>query len=120
MINNNETTELKNTIIESLLDKKGKDIRVLDLRQLTQSVADYFIICHGNSTTQVDALANNIEHQTRTILKQHVIHKEGNENSQWILLDYGDIVVHVFIENIRRFYNLEELWGDAEIDYIKE
>lgn len=120
MIKNTELGLLKNTIVEAILDRKGKEILVLDLKELDQSIADYFVICHGDSNTQVDAIADYVERHTRTELQEHVLHKEGAENSQWILLDYGDVVVHVFQREIRDFYRLEDLWGDAKIERITE
>lgn len=120
MTETTETTNLKNTVVEAIKEKKGKEIIVLGLTELQQSVADFFVICHGDSNTQVDAIASNIERQARTELKEHVIHKEGSENSQWVLLDYGDVVVHVFQEPFRKFYNLEDLWADANTELIKE
>jgi len=111
---------LKDTVVEAILEKKGKEIIVLGLTELQQSVADYFIICHGDSNVQVDAITNNVERKARTELKEHVIHQEGTENSQWIILDYGDVVVHIFQESFRKFYNLEDLWADAKTELIKE
>jgi len=120
MTGTTDTTNLKNTVVEAIKEKKGKEIIVLGLTELQQSVADFFVICHGDSNIQVDAIANNIERQARTELKEHVLHKEGSENSQWVLLDYGDVVVHVFQEPFRKFYNLEDLWADANTELIKE
>ena len=111
---------LKDFIVESIKERKGKEITVLDLRKLSQSIADYFIICHGDSNTQVDAISENIDRQTRSELQEHPIHKEGTDNLQWVLLDYGDVVVHVFQEEYRRFYNLEDLWADAEKELISD
>jgi ribosome-associated protein len=111
---------LKNVVVEAIKDKKGKEIVVLDMNDLHQSIADYFVICHGDSNTQVDAIANHIERQARTEIREHLIHREGSDNSQWILLDYGNVVVHVFQEPFRRFYNLEDLWADANTELIKD
>ena len=116
----NEQNMLKDVVVEAIKEKKGEEIVVLDLNNLQQSIADYFIICHGNSNTQVDAIADFIERQTRTEIKEHAIHVEGTENSQWILLDYGNVVVHVFQEPFRRFYNLEDLWADAKKELVKD
>ncbi len=111
---------LKDTIVDAILERKGKDLVVLDLTELEQSIADYFIICHGDSNVQVDAIADFIDRHTKTELHQNALHKEGTDNSQWILLDYGDVVVHVFQEEYRMFYKLEELWADAKIERINE
>ncbi len=120
MANNNKQTILKDVVVESIKEKKGKEIIVLDLRKLDQSIADYFVICHGDSNTQVDAISDFIERQVRSELKEHMTHKEGADNLQWVLLDYGWVIVHVFLEEYRRFYNLEDLWADAKIELISE
>lgn len=120
MTETQEQAILKNIVVEAIKEKKGKEIVVLDLNNLQQSIADYFVICHAESNTQVDAIANNVERQARTEIQEHIIHKEGTDNSQWILLDYGNVVVHVFQETFRRFYNLEDLWVDANKELIKD
>jgi len=120
MTNNSDQIKLKKFIVEAIKEKKGKEIVVLDLRKLDQSIADFFIICHGDSNTQVDSIAGFIDRQTRTELQDHVIHTEGAENSQWILMDFGGVVVHVFQEEYRKFYNLEDLWADAKKEIIIE
>lgn len=120
MVKDNEQLTLKDTIIEAILNKKGKRPVVLNLTKLDQSIADYFIVCHGESNVQVDAISSFVERQAKNELQQNPYHKEGLENSQWILLDYGDIVVHVFQEVYRDFYKLEELWADAEVQNINE
>lgn len=120
MTRQNEQLALKNTIVEAILEKKGGNVAVLNLTKLQQSIADYFIVCHAESSVQVDAIADFIEKQTKTALKQAPIHKEGKNNALWILLDYGDVVVHVFKEEQRYFYKIEELWADAQIEYINE
>ena len=120
MTDKNKKNSLKDIVVESIKDRKGKDIIVLDLRKLEQSVADYFVICHGDSSTQVDAITENIDRETRTQLQEHPLHKEGTDNMQWVLLDYGDVVVHIFQDEYRGFYNLEDLWADAEKEVIKE
>ncbi|MBI9068572.1 MAG: ribosome silencing factor [Salinivirgaceae bacterium] len=120
MAKRKQQNTLKDVILEAVLEKKGQEIKVLDLRDVQQSIADYFIICHGNSNTQVDSISDFIERQARTELDEKLLHKEGSENSQWVLLDYGDIVIHVFLEEYRRFYNLEDLWADAKIELIEE
>jgi len=116
----NDQTIIKDVIVEAIKERKGNEIIVLDLNNLQQSIADYFVICHGNSNTQVDSIADNIERQARTEIKEHLLHKEGAENSHWILLDYGNVVVHIFQEEFRRFYNLEDLWADAKKELVKD
>jgi ribosome-associated protein len=91
--------------------KKAFDILILDIRALT-FIADYFVICSGSNTTQVSAIADNIGH---TLAKAgvHYSHREGSTNANWVLMDYGDVVVHIFEEQTRTFYSLEKLWGEA-------
>jgi ribosome-associated protein len=113
-------TELKDLIVDSIKERKGKEIVVLDLRELEQSIADYFVICHGDSNTQVGAIADFVDREVRTKLNEHPINKEGLNNSQWVLFDYADVVVHIFQEEYRQFYNLEELWADAKKELIIE
>ncbi len=120
MTKNTDSVSLKDFVVEAIKEKKGKEIKVLDLRELDQSIADYFIICHGDSNTQVDAISDFIDRQTRTELQEHALHKEGTDNLQWVLLDYGELVVHVFQEEFRRFYNLEDLWADAKTELIED
>ena len=110
---------LKDAIVEAIKEKKGRDIVVIDLTGNEQAIADYYIICHGNSTSQVDALADHVERFARTETSEHPSHVEGQQNAQWILMDYGDIVVHIFQEEIRHFYNIEDLWADAKKEIIK-
>jgi ribosome-associated protein len=101
-------------------DRKALEIAVLDLRHIQNAIADYFIICSGNSDTQVDAISESIEAEVYKTTRLHAWHKEGRENREWVLLDYADIVCHVFKKEKRRFYGLEDLWGDAHIQYIAE
>ena len=108
------TEEIVAAVLEAMEAVKGKDIVTLDLREITAAVTDYFVICHAASKTQVDALADKVEELV--FEKTHVkpYHVEGRENSEWILIDFVDVVVHVFQESKREFYKLEELWADAE------
>ncbi|MDK2799410.1 MAG: ribosome-associated protein [Clostridiales bacterium] len=106
---NSEKLALK--IVQILDDKKAKDIEVLDISNVSL-LADYFVICSGNSTTQIKALADEVEEKLAE-LGYIPIHKEGYSSSSWILLDYGEIVVHIFHYESRSFYNLEHLWSDA-------
>lgn len=106
-------SELNELIIESIRDIKGKDIVKIDLRELYDSPADFFIICSGDSTTQVKAIAENIEKRVKEKIKEFPISVEGKTESRWVLLDYFDTVVHVFYPETRFFYELEELWSDG-------
>lgn len=101
-------------IIEGLQEKKAKDLISLSFAKLANPVCKYFVICHGDSTTHVRAIADCVEEYTIDQAKMRVWQKEGFENSEWIILDYGEIVVHVFLKEFRDHYKLEELWADAE------
>jgi ribosome-associated protein len=105
---------LYKAIVEGMQENKAQDIVVLDLRKLSSAVCDYFVICSGESSTQVDGIANSVARFTRQELKEKPWHIEGKTNSEWILLDYIDVVCHIFYKDARKFYELEELWSDAE------
>lgn len=109
-----DADKLNDLIIRIIQDKKGKGIVSLNLKNIHTAVTDYFIICHGTSKTQVDAIAHGVLEEVKKETKSIAYNKEGFENSEWILIDYVDVVVHVFLENTRAFYQLENLWADAE------
>ncbi|RMB63899.1 ribosome silencing factor [Dokdonia sinensis] len=112
------TDQLITTIIKGIEEVKGNDIDILDLRELENTVCDYFVICNGTSNTQVAAIVNSIQ---KTVSKEHKEkpwHIEGQNNSEWVLMDYVNIVVHVFQAHIREYYDIESLWGDAKITTI--
>tara|TARA_B100000900_G_scaffold285120_1_gene244348 strand:- start:4031 stop:4408 length:378 start_codon:yes stop_codon:yes gene_type:complete len=111
---------LANVIIEGMQENKAKEIVSLKLKEIETAVCDYFIICHGTSNTHVSAIANSVIDETIKSLKDKPFNREGMENGEWILLDYGNVVVHIFQREIRDFYNIEKLWGDADIDHIKD
>ena len=111
---------LLNNIIEGILEKKGQDIIDLDLTKVHNAVCDHFIICDAESNTQVNAIADSVEKKVKEKLNQRVGHREGLENALWVLLDYHSIVVHVFQRDVRDYYKLEELWGDAQITRIND
>ena len=102
-------------IIDAIQDIKGKNIVQLDLRSLDDAPADFFIICEGDSSTQVKAISENIGRKIKEKTGLHPNHTEGMEGAKWILVDYFDTVVHVFYPETRVFYEIEELWGDAQI-----
>ena len=110
---------LINTIIDSIQDTKGEDIRILDLTNIENAAADYFIICSANSNTQVNAIAGNIERRVRNELKERPWHTEGEENALWVLVDYISVVVHVFQKHIREYYDIEDLWSGAKVTVIE-
>ena len=105
--------KLHDEIVEGIKDKKGLDIISIDLRKIQDAITDFFIICHGESTTQVKAIGENIEKTIKDKLGEYVGHREGYDNLEWVLLDYFNIVVHIFLKDRREYYKLEELWNDA-------
>jgi len=105
--------QLLDVIIEAIRSKKGEEITDLDLTHLNTSICRHFVICHASSTTQVKAIAHTIEDQVSKKNRLKPFHREGYENASWILLDFADVIVHVFQETYRRFYQLEELWADG-------
>jgi len=106
------------TIIEGIEDVKGKDINILDLREIENTVCDYFIICEGTSNTQVNAIVNSIQKKVSKTIQDKPWHVEGEDNAEWVLMDYVNVVVHVFQKHIREYYDIESLWGDAKLTAI--
>lgn len=111
---------LSQAIVKGMQEKKGIDIIVMDLRKVKNAVADFFVICSGGSDKQLEALADSIDEMVGKILAQNPWHVEGKDNKEWMLLDYIDVVAHLFISERRTYYALEKLWGDAEIVEIKD
>lgn len=109
-----ETDQLITQIIRGIEDVKGQDTEILDLRDIENTVCDYFIICNGTSNTQVNAIVNSVQKSVSKALKEKPWHVEGSDNAEWILMDYVHVVVHVFQKHIREFYDIEGLWGDAK------
>lgn len=106
-------------VVRGMQEKKASDIVVLNLKELKNAVADYFIICSANSDTQIEAVARSVEEEIEKVTGESPWQTEGRTNREWVLLDYVDVVVHVFLRDRRKFYALEELWGDANISYIE-
>ena len=115
-----ETEQLIAAIVEGIQRKKGIDIVKIDLTKINHTECKYFIICHGNSNTQVDAISHSVEDTVIEYLNEKAWHTDGYQNSIWVLLDYADIMVHIFQRDARSFYDLENLWADAHIELIKE
>ena len=111
---------LANIIIEGMQEVKAIAIVSLDLRDIETSVCDFFIVCNGTSNTHTSAIAGAVIEETLKSIKEKPWHKEGLTNGDWILLDYGNVVAHIFLKETREYYNIEKLWGDAEIQLIKE
>src|ERR1035437_6299642 len=113
-----EAQNLIKAIIEGIQRKKGLEIVNIDLKQLNYTECDNFIICHGNSNTHVDSIANSVEETVLELQNELVWHSDGYKNAQWILLDYANVMVHIFQEPFRRLYDLESLWADGKIYHI--
>lgn len=111
--------ELIALILHGIEEVKGLEINVLDLRDIENTVCDYFVICNGTSNTHVKALVNSIQKTVSTATKDKPWHVEGSDNAEWVLLDYVNIVVHVFQKHIRDFYDIEGLWGDAKVTMVE-
>ena len=114
------TEQLLETIIDGMQEVKAHDIVKLDLREIPNAVADYYVVCHGESSTQVDSIARSINKQTSEVLGEKAYRTEGMQNSTWILVDYVSIIVHVFYKETRDFYDIEGLWADAIITNIED
>jgi ribosome-associated protein len=116
----NETTTLIEKIIEGIQEKKGKQIVVADLNEIEDTICKYFIICQGNSPSQVLAIVDSIKEHVRkeTGTKAYAI--DGQRNAQWVAMDYSDVIVHIFLPEVRHFYNLEHLWADAKLTDIPD
>lgn len=111
--------ELIAEIIAGIEDVKGNDITIMDLREIENTVTSYFIICNGTSNTQVNAIVNAVQKKVSKSLQEKAWHVEGESQAEWVLMDYVNVVVHVFQKHIREYYDLEGLWGDAKITQIE-
>ncbi|MDB2385000.1 ribosome silencing factor [Polaribacter sp.] len=105
-------------IIKGIEDVKGDDIQLLDLRDIENTVCDYFVICSGTSNTQVSAISGSVQKLVSKELKDKPWHIEGESNAEWILMDYVNVAVHIFQKHVRAFYDIESLWGDAKVTKI--
>jgi ribosome-associated protein len=109
------SSKIFKTIIQSIQNKKGERIVSLDLRKIPEAVADFFIICEASSNTQVKAIADFISDEVRKNCLEAPFHHEGTQTAQWVLIDYVNVVVHIFLPEARKFYRLEEMWSDAPL-----
>lgn len=116
---NTNIDETLSLIIQGIEDVKGSNITLFDLRKIDTAVCDYFVFCNGNSNTQVNAIVNSIQKVVSKETHDKPWHVEGTENGEWVLMDYVNIVVHVFQKHIGEYYNIEDLWGDAQITHIE-
>ena len=115
-----ETQQLLDTIVFGMQEVKAHDIVVLDLRKIKNSIADYFVVCEGNSSTQVKAIEQSVDKFTSEVLNLDPVHVEGMKNGTWVLMDYFSVVVHIFEPKTRVYYDIEDLWADAEIAKVEE
>jgi len=106
--------KLCEVIVEGMQENKAEDIVVLDLREVENAVTDFFVIGSGESTTQVDGIANAVVRSTRKTLQEKPWHQEGKNSAQWVLLDYVNVVAHIFHKDVRDYYELEDLWADGK------
>ncbi|WBU89968.1 ribosome silencing factor [Cellulophaga omnivescoria] len=111
--------ELITLILQGIEDVKGHDINLLDLREIENTVCDYFVVCNGTSNTHVNAIVSSIQKTVSKAIQDKPWHVEGSDNSEWVLLDYVNVVVHVFQKQTRDFYDIEGLWGDAKVTAIE-
>jgi len=116
---NTNPDQLITTVIAGIEDVKGKEISILDLRDIENTVCDYFVVCEGTSNTQVNAIVNSIQKKVSKELRDNPWHVEGHDNAEWVLMDYVNVVVHVFQKHIREFYDIESLWGDAKTTIVE-
>lgn len=116
----NETKELVQKITEGIQEKKGKHIVIADLTSIPETICKYFVICQGNSPSQVAAIVDSIRESTRTSLGIKPTAIDGLSNALWVAMDYSDVLVHVFLPDVREFYNLEHLWADAQLTEVPD
>lgn len=114
-----DTDKLVDVITEALLEKKGEEIAILDVHELT-TLTDRFVICHATSDVQIKALANNVLEATKKKLGESVWQEEGRNSRRWVILDYVNVVVHIFKKELREYYGLEKMWNDAEVTAVEE
>ena len=115
-----DTKVLLKEITEAIQEKKGKEIVIADLTKLGNTICDYFVICTGNSPTQVSAIADSVEYLVKKATGYRPIAIDGMRNAQWVAIDYGEVLVHIFLPETREFYDIEHLWADANLEYIPE
>jgi ribosome-associated protein len=115
-----QRSKIIKTIISAIQEKKGEKIVSLDLRKIDEAVSDFFIICEAGSQPQVRAIADNVQDQVKKLCDESPYHHEGQQASQWILIDYVNVVVHVMLHETREFYKLEEMWSDATAEQHNE
>ena len=113
-----EVNQLVEAVVQGIKEKKGHEIVILDLRSTGSSLTDFFVVCHGDSTIQVEAIAHSVENEVIKIQGESPVFKEGYSNAEWVLLDYINVVVHIFNAEQREYYGIERFWADAQIRRI--
>jgi ribosome-associated protein len=111
---------LLESVVKGIFEKKGLNVLKIDLRKLENRITDYFVICHAPSGTQVSAICDAVDDNVRKYAGEKPLHIEGLDNCFWVLLDYGNVIVHIFLEEYRNFYSLESLWADAAIETMED
>ena len=114
------TEVLLSNVVKGIFEKKGQNVLKIDLRKLENRITDYFVICHAASGTQVSAISDSVDDIVRKEVGEKPLHIEGLDNCFWVLLDYGNVIVHVFLEEYRNFYSLESLWADGKIELMED
>lgn len=120
MVEQVSSEKLSQLVVEGMLEKKGKDIVIMDLREAKGAIADFFVVCSGSSETQIDSLGKSIEDAVYKSHKENPKNIEGRQNKSWVLIDFVNVVAHILKKDSREFYGLEELWGDAKITRIED
>ncbi len=113
-----EKSELLQSIIEGIREKKGKNINTIEIKGMSGAICDYFVICEGNTPTQVSALAESVEEVVRKNTTEKPIRVQGQQRSEWIGIDYGNVIVHIFLPELRGYYNIDTLWEDARSERL--
>lgn len=115
-----QTKELVETIVKGIQEKKGSQIVVADMSHIDGTICNHFVVCQGNSPAQVQAIADSVSDMVRTDLHEKPVHVVGLENAQWVAMDYTDVMVHIFLPDVREYYDLEHLWDDAGLTQIPD
>ena len=115
-----DTKVLLKEITEAIQEKKGKNIVIADLTKLGNTICDYFVICNGTSPTQVSAITDSVEELVRKSIGYRPIAIDGLRNAQWVAMDYGEVLVHIFMPETRKFYDIDHLWADAKLEIIPD
>lgn len=112
--------KLVKAIVKGMQEKKASEITIMDLRNIKNAVADFFVICSGGSDRQLDAISESVDEQVFKTLKENPWHMEGKNNKEWVIIDYISVVAHIFRKDKRDFYALEKLWGDADVTEVDD